>query len=89
MTINISKKNFYETMSLPLGLQTMGVYSIGTIMTFSLGLSLNNKHSLNSYCFPYCICYIWKQSLKGVLWNMFSLKLGKPDTLNKDRNELQ
>ena len=30
-------------MSLPLGLQTMGVYSIGTVMPFPLELSLNNK----------------------------------------------
>ena len=76
-------------MSLPLGLQTMGVYSIGTVMPFPLELSLNNKHSLNSYCFPYCICYIWKQSLKGVLSNMCSLKLGKSNTLMKDMNALQ
>ena len=53
-------------------------------MPFPLGLYSNINLGaifkyLNKSCFPYCKCYIWKQSLKGVPWNMCSLKLGKRD----------
>ena len=50
-------------------------------MPFPLGLCLNIEHRVNSY--------IWKQPLKIVPGNMCSLKLGKPDTLDKDTNTLQ
>ena len=47
------------------------------------------KYCLDSYVlFFHIACYIWKQPLKGGPWNMCSLKLGKPDTLNKDMNTL-
>ena len=36
----------------------MGVSSIDAIIPFPLGLGLSNEHSLNSYHFPYRICYI-------------------------------
>ena len=53
-------------------------------------LCLNIEHSLiRNYYFPYRICYIWKQPLKVVSLNMCFLKLGKPNTLNKDTNILQ
>ena len=50
--------------------------------------SLNIEHSLN-FCvlFPYFICYIWMQPLKGVHWNNFALKLNKLDRLNNDRED--
>ena len=80
------------------GAMNHGVYSIGAIMPFPLGIysiSIINhafsigvifKHSLKSYVLLSIshICDIWKQPLKGVPWNMCSIKLGKADTLNKD-----
>ena len=35
------------------------------------------------YCFPYRLCFIWKQRLKDVHWNTCSLKFGKSDTLTR------
>ena len=59
-------------------------------MPFPLGLCLNVEYNvIPKSRFPYCKCYIWKQPLKGVPSNMCSLKLGKPDTLDKDTNTLQ
>ena len=80
-----------------------GVYSIGAIMPFPLGLysigAINHtfsigaifKHSLNSYLFlpKSHICDIWKQPLKDVPWNICSMKSGKPDTLDRDTDSLQ
>ena len=68
-------------------------------MSFSLGLYLKIEQNLVWVLF--CVAdrlYVeawsliaswWKQPLKGVAWDMFSLKLGKADTLNKDMNTLQ
>ena len=50
-------------------------------MPFPSGPCLNIEHSVNSY--------IWKQPPKVVPWKMCSLKLGKPNTVNKDTNTLQ
>ena len=64
-------------------------FYIGKVILFPLGLyfhgAINHLFLLTQcLCFPYYTCYIWKQLLKGVAGSMCSLKLGKPNTLNKD-----
>ena len=97
-TITNSIKNLSKNHAFSIGALNHEVYSIGAVTPHPLGFhfmaAINRAFSIKTMFkywtqfkflrIPYCICNILKQPLKGILWNMCSLKLGKPDTLNKE-----